>query len=285
MTYQGKMTRRAFGLSLAAFAAGSLKASADSARVALLSDLHISRNADEEYRGFKPSANLKKAVEEILTRNWDGAVLTGDLARMEGLAEDYEMLKGLLQPLAARMPLHMTLGNHDLRRNFLSAFGPQKGAQPVKDKHVTVAETAAVRLICLDSLLFTPQVPGLLGKAQRTWLDEFLRSAGQMPTVLFFHHTVDDRDDSLMDFPRLWERIRGDRNVKAVVYGHSHQWSLEEREGIHFVNLPALGYNFNESQPVGWVEAAFTQSGAELTVHAVGGNLSLNGKSFPLKWR
>ena len=56
-------------------------------------------------------------------------------------------------------------------------------------------------------------------------------------------------------------------------------------EGIHLINLPAVGYNFNDREPVGWVEARLAGDGGEFILHAVGGNREMDGRVTPLHWR
>ncbi|MEZ6073555.1 MAG: metallophosphoesterase [Pirellulales bacterium] len=92
-----------------------------------------------------------------------------------------------------------------------------------------VYETAPVRVLVLDSLLYVNQVAGLLGKAQRQWLTDFLSGAPPKPTVLFVHHTLGDGDGELLDADRLFDIIEPHQQVKAVFYGHSHQYRFERR--------------------------------------------------------
>ena len=44
-------------------------------------------------------------------------------------------------------------------------------------------------------------------------------------------------------------------------------------------------YNFADNQPVGWVDARFDPTGADLTLRAFGGNLAGNGKLTRVDWR
>ena len=46
----------------------------------------------------------------------------------------------------------------------------------------------------------------------------------------------------------------------------------------------ALGYNFDDAQPVGWVDARFRSDGAALTLRAVAGNRADDGKTTRLEW-
>ena len=256
------------------------------ARWALLSDTHIPEDVENNYRGFYPYRNLEKIVPEVITNAPDAVAITGDLARLAGKAGDYENLKKLLTPLSEQTPVFMALGNHDDRGNFLKVFDEPPGRrQSVPGKFVLVAETPPVRLIMLDSLLFVNKVPGLLGRAQRQWLAQYLAKSDDMPTLLCFHHTLGDGDGDLLDVPRLYEMIVPVRKVKAIVYGHSHEYRFSEHEGIALINLPATGYNFNNAEPVGWVEARLTARGGEFILHATAGNTGRDGSVKQLSWR
>jgi Icc protein len=255
-------------------------------RWALLSDTHIPEDVNNNYRGFYPYQNLQKVVPGIISALPDGVAITGDLARLTGQLGDYANLKKLLEPIAEKRPIFMALGNHDNRNNFVKVFNNVPGEkQPVKDKHVVVANKPTVRLIILDSLLYVNKVPGLLGKAQRQWLQNYLTECDNTPTILCFHHSLEDGDDDLLDLPRLYSAIKPIRKVKAIVYGHSHEYKFSELEGIHLINLPAVGYNFNDAEPVGWVEANLTTKGGNFKLHAIAGNTSNDQAVTKLTWR
>ena len=256
------------------------------ARWALLSDTHIPEDVENNYRGFYPYQNLEKIVPGVIANAPDAVAITGDLARLTGQPGDYANLKKLLTPLAKQTPLFMALGNHDHRDNFLKTFDKLPGEkQSVSGKCVLVAETPPVRLIMLDSLFYTNKVPGLLGRAQRRWLAEYLKNSDDAPTILCFHHTLSDGDGDLLDLPRLYDMVKPIRKVKAIVYGHSHVYRFDEYKGIHLINLPATGYNFNDADPVGWVEARLRTAGGDFILHATAGNTEQDGSEKHLAWR
>ncbi|GAB2778434.1 hypothetical protein GCM10027275_22280 [Rhabdobacter roseus] len=259
--------------------------SADETRWALLSDIHIAEDPQNQYRGFFPHQNLQKAVPQVLAAQPDAVLINGDVARLTGEAGDYAQVARLLAPIADKKPVYMTLGNHDDRAHFHQAFPPSQELQAVKDRHVLVVEQPATRFILLDSLLYVNKTPGLLGKGQRTWLDTFLRSSDAKPTVLFVHHTLTDDDSSLLDVERLLEIIKPHQKVKALFYGHSHRYHYDTLDGLHLINQPAVGYNFADDQPVGWLTAKFGKQGVDLTLHAFAGNLAEHGKTRSLAWR
>jgi Icc protein len=283
------LTNRRRFLQMTAWSAASIvtgRAAATSVHWALLSDPHIAADPLNEHRGFRPAENLKKVVGEVVQVKPETIVVNGDLARLEGLPADYQAYKTAIAPLSESAPVCMTLGNHDHRKNFLGTFSQaHKGLQPITEKYVLVLEQAPIRAILLDSLLATNLTPGLLGKAQRTWLGEYLASSSNTPTLIFVHHTMDDRDGSLLDTDHLFSIVRPHRKVKAIIYGHSHVYRYDTMDGIHMVNLPAIGYNFADTEPVGWVDAHFTAQGGDFKLNAIGGNTELHGKKTSLRWR
>jgi 3',5'-cyclic-AMP phosphodiesterase len=257
-----------------------------SARWALLSDLHISEDITDNYRGFSPYKNLETIVPQVVSQAPAAVAITGDLARLTGQIGDYQNLKKLLTPLSEKTPVFISLGNHDNRENFLQVFDVLPGKrQSVANKYVVVAETPPVRVIMLDSLLYEGKVPGFLGKAQRQWLADYLSSDDNTPTILCFHHMPADGKINLMDLPWLYEIIVPISKVKAIIYGHSHAYGFSEHEGIHQINLPATGYNFNDQDPVGWVEAQWTAKGGNFILHATAGNRDKDGTVTKLTWR
>lgn len=265
---------------------GLMKKEYKAARWALLSDTHIPEDVNNNYRGFYPYQNLQKVIPGIISALPDGVAITGDLARLTGQPGDYANLKKLLDPIAEKRPVFMALGNHDNRDNFVKVFDKVPGEkQPVKGKHVVVANKPPARLIILDSLLYVNKVPGLLGKAQRQWLENYLKECDDTPTILCFHHSLEDGDGDLLDLPRLFSAIKPIRKVKAIVYGHSHVYRFSKFEGIHLINLPAVGYNFSDANPVGWVEAKLTSKGGDFTLHAIDGNTSNDQSVTKLTWR
>ena len=265
---------------------GLRKSEQKPARWALLADTHIPADVNNNYRGFFPYQNLQKVVPDIISALPDGVAIAGDLARLTGELGDYANLKELLNPIAEKRPVFMALGNHDNRENFVKVFDEIPGEkQPVKGKHIVVVNKLPARLIILDSLFYVNKVPGLLGKAQRQWLENYLEECDDTPTILCFHHTLGDDDGDLLDVLRLFSIIKPIRKVKAIVYGHSHEYKFSEFEGIHLINLPAVGYNFSDTEPVGWVEAKLTTKGGDFTLHAIAGNKDKDGSVKKLTWR
>ena len=269
------------GLAIAPRVAAAQPADSRPLRLALLSDTHIPADAAETFRGFAPVENLSKVVPQVLAANVDGALVGGDLARLEGLPADYARLRDLMAPVTAKLPVGLVLGNHDHRANFLAAFEATPSA--LKGKVAATREAGGLRFILLDSLLAPNVTPGQLGSAQRQWLAAEL-AASASPTVLLVHHTLGEADGELVDAERLFDVVRPHRHVKAMMYGHSHRYEVRERDGIQLINLPAVAYNFADTEPVGWVESVWTPDGVDLSLRAVGGSMAANGQTTSVHW-
>jgi len=261
-------------------------AAGDSTRWALLSDTHIPADRAERYRGFSMVENLDALLPGVAASKPDGIGITGDIARLTGKVEDYAVVKEYVDRLSQTAPVYMALGNHDNFKNFTEAFPATSGEKvPLKGKHVTVVNAGPVRLIFLDSLQITNNTAGVLGQAQRNWLDKYLKESDQTPTLLFLHHTFGESDGALLDDLRFFKVILPQRQVKAVVFGHSHVYNLSKQDDLDLINLPSTAYNFGDTHPVGWVDAAFTAAGASLKLNAIAGNRADDGKVTEIKWR
>ena len=263
-----------------------VKAKAKKLNLALLSDLHVPEDVYNNYRGFYPYNNFRTAAKQVADSGLKAAIITGDLARLTGEPGDYSNLKQLSQPIAEKMPVAMAMGNHDHREHFLDAFTTTTAQkQELKNKYVLVMDHPEIQLIILDSLMTTNFTPGFLGKVQREWLASYLETNKNKAILLFFHHSLGDGDNDLLDVDRLFKIIAPHRQVKAIFYGHSHVYNFGTRDDIHLINLPALGYNFTDKDPIGWVEASLTKKGGTLTLHAIGGNITEDEMEKELIWR
>jgi 3',5'-cyclic AMP phosphodiesterase CpdA len=257
---------------------------------AVLSDIHIAADESLVNREQRMAENLKAVVADILAHSTRpaAAFIDGDIAFNSGQPGDYETAIRLLSPLCeAGVPVHMTLGNHDDRTNFRSAMQVQApGGADVADKHVSVVPVEGHRFILLDSLDQPGAIPGLLGDGQRSWLGRILDDEPQTPVILFVHHNPTPDGEPLKDYELLLDLVRPKRNVKAVVYGHTHRWEHSKAaDDVHLVNLPAVAYHFSDTQPLGWTRLSLDDRGAHWTLHALGGNKGASRETLDLPWR
>jgi Icc protein len=265
---------------------------ADPDRLVLFSDLHIAADPTAVNRNVCMHAHLKLAVEQVLASKLNPSMgfVTGDLAFNTGLAGDYATLLPALAPLReAGLPLHLGLGNHDNFERFRAAFPPARGAtDPVASKQVLVVETPRANLFLLDSLDRTNVTPGVLGAAQLAWLGKALDARKDKPAVVLVHHQPDRREQvsGLTDTPAFYETILPRKQVKAVVFGHTHRRSATATaEGVHLINLPAVAYVFEAAEPSGWTDLKLKDNGATFTLHALDKAHPQEGNRYELTWR
>jgi 3',5'-cyclic AMP phosphodiesterase CpdA len=120
--------------------------------IAQITDMHVRPRGKIAYGRVDTNAMLEAAVATLegLPRKPDLVIATGDLTDC-GLAEEYEVLRDILEPLS--MPVCLVPGNHDRRAELFAAFG-RDGYFKNDDGflHYTLGGQE-VRLIGLDTLV------------------------------------------------------------------------------------------------------------------------------------
>jgi len=255
---------------------------------ALVSDTHIAADPATVAREQTMARNLEAVVADVLARKGSplGIFVDGDLAMKNGQPEDYQTFLALTNPwTSARLPVHLTLGNHDDRGHFSTALKIGPETEAVVSKHVSIVDGPGLRFLMLDSLDQPNVTPGILGDAQIAWLGRTLDARPETPTIVFLHHNPSERPGALADTQAFLDALVPRAQAKAIVFGHTHVWSVKEQDGLQLVNLPAVGYPFAADQPLGWVEMRPKQEGASLVLHAIGGDKTKDQERVELTWR
>jgi 3',5'-cyclic AMP phosphodiesterase CpdA len=279
------------GLAGATIAVGGLRAEdGKPTRIALLSDTHIDADKTKVTSGVNMSDHLAQAWEQVTAAaaRLSATIVHGDVAHLKGEPADYRQVAQLLIPAGkAAVPLHFMMGNHDDRNNFREVL-KAASTSPLESHHVSMLETPHANWFMLDSLEIVNKTPGKLGEAQLKWLVAALDAKTDKPALVSVHHHPvweGDKIGGIQDTKELFEILTPRKQVKAVFFGHTHNWNQKVREGIHLVNLPPVAYVFNKEKPSGWVEAAIDSKGVELTFHGVGPAHEAHGKKLELAWR
>jgi Icc protein len=264
----------------------------DASSFALLADTHIAAEAAKVHRGVNMSEHFRSVAREIvgLPERAARVFIVGDCAFSAGEAADYAQLSSLLDPLRADgLNLTLALGNHDQRENFWTALESQKAARrPIAQKQVAFIKTKHLNWLVLDSLEKTLQTPGALGDDQLQWVEKTLDANQKIPTAIVVHHNPgeDNKIGGLKDTEALLEILRPRKQVKAWIYGHTHNWKVtKDSSGIHLVNLPPVSYIFREGDPAGWIHATTRPDGMRLELRAIDPGHKVHGQVVDLKWR
>lgn len=257
----------------------------------LLADTHIAAEAAKVNKSVNMTDHLAAVSKQVLTlsKRPAGVFVVGDCAFSQGEPGDYAQFTKLLEPLRADgMPVHLTLGNHDHRENFWAGIAAEKNVKrPVADRQVAMLRTELVNWFVLDSLEKTSQTPGALGADQLKWLVETLDANSTKPAVVLVHHNPGlEGNLGLKDTILLWEILRPRKQVKAWVYGHTHNWRIaQDDSGIHLINLPPTSYIFRDGDPAGWVQVTTHGNGMKLELHSLDAQHKSHGQIVDLKWR
>lgn len=267
----------------------------DPDRVALLSDTHIPEKPTEAARDCNMTDRLRQVVAEVVKLDAKPAcaVIDGDLAYRSGTAAEYANFAKTIQPIReAGIPLHLGLGNHDHFERFSSGLAMHRPKdRPVDGEQVLIVELPRSNLFILDSYDPKGGVAGKLGETQLKWLAASLDARRDKPAIVFAHHNLqyepnkDGKWGGLRDSAALWPVLKERPQVKAYVFGHSHTWRLTEKDGIHLINLPAIGYPFSKTEVTGWVDARLKNEGIALEVRSLDPKHPKHGEKKELTWR
>jgi hypothetical protein len=139
----------------------------------------------------------------------------------------------------------------------------------------------------LDSLDETNKTPGVLGEMQLAWLAAALDRQADKPALVMVHHNPDDKakPSGLVETKALLDLLAARRHVKALIFGHTHDWKQSTYEGMHLVNLPPVAYVFAAGKPSGWVDCRLHDSGFRLTLHSLNKEHQQHLQTLELAWR
>ncbi|MEO1067247.1 MAG: phosphodiesterase [Pseudomonadota bacterium] len=215
-------------------------------------DIHLT-TPGETILQRDPNANFEKALGHALADHSDAEalVITGDLSDW-GDRDDYERLKARIGALP--FPVHLCIGNHDNRENFLSVFPDLANDDGFVQNVAPLGDALAVTL---DTKIPDTHA-GELCATRLAWLDRTLSDADK-PVFLFMHHNPVPTGQGPIDTIMLQnadgfaETIRpyGDK-IRHIFFGHCHLPLNGSLHGVPF-SAPrgtnhAGGFNFAEPE-------------------------------------
>ncbi len=212
-------------------------------KILWLTDVHMTAEG-ALLKGRDPGRYLAAALDHALAhhRDLDACVVSGDLVDRAGAGE-YERVRAGLARI--KVPMAMTIGNHDRRDAFLRAFRPAAAAGPAHDLLDLGAEW---RLLLVDSTTEDPE-RGSLAPDRLAWLETGLAEAGPRHVAVFLHHPpmktgipgADGSGLGAADKRAFAEcMVRHRDRVRLVGFGHCHRPFSGSMAGIPFVGLASV---------------------------------------------
>jgi 3',5'-cyclic AMP phosphodiesterase CpdA len=262
--------------------------------IVILNDIHLTGIPEEKIPGNAKDDDdhLRAAVKQILAlpKKPAAVIINGDLALSIGTAADYAVVRELIAPLRdAGIPVHLTLGNHDVRDIFTQAFPEMKSASALKEpRHNALIDLPSTRLILLDTLDQSPGPSGKLGTEQIAWILAKIDEVPGKQVILVGHHNPQVGGDTshykggLTDTADFWPEIAKRDQVKAYIHGHTHEWTQAMENRIHIISTIACAYVFNKNtNATGWTSARFNAHGFQLKLNTLETDHAWNGEA---KW-
>lgn len=191
--------------------------------IAQVTDIHLGFDRDN------PVEFNRQRLDQVLRHLNNGPnrpdllIATGDLTE-HGDAASYRQLADALS--ICSFPVHMCLGNHDIRSNFSAQF-PEL---PVADGFVQYAlEVSGVRILMLDTVE-EGRHGGAFCDMRAKWLRSTLAQDRNTPTIIAMHHPPVEIGIAWMNthpeeewVSNFTQAIEDAPNIKGIMCGHVHR--------------------------------------------------------------
>lgn len=254
-----------------------------------ITDTHLIEAEDGHLLGLETLHSLECVLNSVKAENslFDFFVVSGDLSQ-DGSLLSYQRLQAALSPF--KIPSFWFAGNHDCMANMKIV---SKGAEHLNN----IIRTKHWQLVLLDSQV-EGSVFGNLADDQLELLETALEERPDLHTLISLHHHPIPMESGWMDRigvrngERLMDIARQNKNVKCILWGHVHQDSDRDVDGIRMLSTPstciqfrpkakdfnveeiAPGYRRVELHPDGTIDTSVSR------VKGVKFNVDLSGKGY-----
>jgi len=217
-----------------------------------ISDSHI--DDDKLVMGVDSQANLVAIVSTISKLYYDALLISGDLAH-NGTLESYQKLRKILNPIETK--IYVLPGNHDDLSNLSQIFNQSSLCNFI---------IGCWEVITIDSVQ-DGKVSGRLNQEQLNYLSQQICSSRAKYIALCLHHPPvsmqSDWDDemSLENPDDLFAVIDQFDNIKAVMWGHAHQCSEFNRNGVKLFSCPSTALQFNGQSGIAYNHYTLNEDG------------------------
>jgi len=217
-----------------------------------ISDCHI--DDDKMVMGVDSQANLDAIVNNISSHYYDALIISGDLTH-NGTLKSYQKLQNILIPIKSK--IYVLPGNHDDFSNLSQIFN---------ESYLRNLVIGCWEVIIVDSVQ-VGKVSGRLSNQQLLSLSQQISSSSAKYIVLCLHHPPVSMQSSWNDELSLenpedfFDVIDQFDNIKAVIWGHSHQSSEFNRKGVKLFSCPSTTLQFNGQMGIGYNHYTVNEDG------------------------
>ena len=206
-----------------------------------ITDTHLVEAEHGHLLGLETLNSLECVLNSVKTENgpFEFFLVSGDLSQ-DGSVTSYQRLREALMHFA--VPSFWFAGNHDVMDNMRTvAEGTEHLNSVVRTKHW--------QLVLLDSQV-EGSVFGNLAEDQLELLENALAERPDLHTLISLHHHPIPMESTWIDTigvkngERLMEIATAHDNVKCILWGHVHQDSDRDYQGIRMLSTPSTCVQF-----------------------------------------
>lgn len=213
-----------------------------------ISDIHFRLSYEQHDRGYEgmiskmdnPLIQLKTSLEHAkLNHSIDLLLISGDLTE-DGTKEDYTFLKAWLKKELPDTQVIVTLGNHDIKKNFREGWLEIEGTGEYYNE---VFEFDEFCLITFDSSVYG-EADGHMSDNQFLWLEEQLSNYQTKPIFLMTHHHLFETQSSTLPLPQSNKLLNviSRYKVNCFLNGHTHHVYTRDIKGIQYFTAGGMSF-------------------------------------------
>ena len=201
-----------------------------------ISDCHLAQRS--LMNGVNTRMRLKHIIKNINNKPYDALIATGDLVNTPS-AKNYQLLTYFLMQLK-RKNISIIAGNHDdinLMRAYLMPY---------------IMRTISLDNWCIiltDSVV-DKQVYGMLSAKELMRLEREIIGTTKPYVFIALHHPIVKMNSTWNDMQSLHNAktllalLKNHPKVKAVSFGHSHEYKVFNKSGLRIYSCPSSAKQF-----------------------------------------
>jgi len=284
MKHRGWFVALSIVLAFAGFTAFGLAEDAPMVRLGIVTDVHAhDTDSPNEHKVMTGYAERLRAFADAMT-SWpaDALIDLGDFVNgtfvMGAELGDPDRIPAILDQAVTALspfegPVHHVIGNHDVydltKEEYMAGISAEETYYSV--------DIGALHVVILDAQFQKSgedygnigwMVQGMIPEQELEWLREDL-AATSSPTLVCVHQPLDVSfallagGPTISNYLAVRETLSASGVVIAVFQGHTHDFSLNTIDGIHYVTFAAM-VDHDEPAPPTW--AAVTVDTAARTI-------------------